>query len=342
MFTEISLNHTVIKNRIARSATNDHLGFPDGTVSPAQVREYEELAAGGAGLIFTGHLSVSRDHRADPFQNRISDDSFIPGLSELVRVSHAHGAVIYAQISHAGSKGVNPVDFNAFTQEDIDRTVREFAQGAERAARAGFDGVQIHLAHGYLLSEVLDERKNRRRDAYGGSDENRLRLVRTIVEEVRRVCPASFGIAIKIHANDSSLVPQTDRLVYYVRELADAGICAAEVSGWDFKDRPAGDECYYLAEAAELRRRVDIPVILVGGIHSRETIQRTLDAGIDMASLCRTLIAEPDFPEKLARGEEEDSRCLRCSRCFSLYRECFTRCVFGREDPQLRANFGNL
>ncbi|MCD8330093.1 MAG: hypothetical protein LUC27_05310, partial [Lachnospiraceae bacterium] len=256
MFTEISINNRRIRNRIARSATNDHLGYADGRVSPAQVREYEELAAGGAGLLFTGHICVDADHRADPFQNLVSDDRFLPGLTELAAAAHRGGAVLYGQITHAGPKGVNPVDFNDFDTEEI-RTVREaFVVGAERLARAGFDGVQIHLAHGYLLSQVLDPLQNVRTDEYGGSGENRFRLVREIVAGIRSCCPG-LGLAVKINANDSALRPWDDTLLYYVQELQEEGVGAVEISGNNFSAFPREARLYYLREACLVKSRID-------------------------------------------------------------------------------------
>ncbi|MCD8053190.1 MAG: NADH:flavin oxidoreductase [Lachnospiraceae bacterium] len=338
MFTEISINNRKIRNRIARSATNDHLGYADGRVSPAQIREYEELAAGGAGLLFTGHLCVDAAHRADPFQNLVSDDGFLPGLTELAGAAHRGGAVIYGQISHAGPKGVNPVDFNDFSMEEIQAVREAFISGAERLARAGFDGVQLHLAHGYLLSQVLDPLQNRRTDGYGGSAENRFCLVREIVNGIRSRCPG-LGLAVKINANDSAFGSWDDILLYYVRELQKEGVGAVEVSGNNFSAFPREKRLYYLREACLVKSRVDIPVILVGGMYSRETMQEALDAGVDMVSLCRSLIAEPDFPRKLQREEKENSCCLRCNQCFSVYHNMYRRCILRPEEAQLRDNF---
>ncbi|MCD8077718.1 MAG: NADH:flavin oxidoreductase, partial [Lachnospiraceae bacterium] len=339
MFTEISINNRRIRNRIARSATNDHLGYADGRVSPAQMREYEELATGGVGLIFTGHLCVDADHRADPFQNLVCDDRFLPGLAELAAAAHRGGAVIYGQISHAGPKGVNPVDFNSFDQREIQAVADAFISGAERVARAGFDGVQLHLAHGYLLSQVLDPLQNIRTDEYGGSRENRFRLVREIVAGIRTRCPG-LSLAIKINANDSAFGSWDETLLYYVQELQREGVGAVEVSGNNFAEFPREACLYYLREACLVKKQIDIPVILVGGLYSRATMQQALDAGVDMVSLSRSLIAEPDFPVRLQKGEAETSRCLRCNQCFSVFHNMYRRCVLRPEEQQLRDSFG--
>ena len=205
LFREFKLGSKVSKNRFVRSATNDHLSDPDGMLTEEQQDLYEELAWNDVGLIITGHFGVSERYKTAFNQPLMSDDRFIPRAKVMADTAYYYGSLLYGQLSHGGLKAwKEPFDINKATKEELGEVAEQFASAAGRLAKAGFDGVQVHLAHGYLLSNVLDDTVNHRADEYGGSDENRFRLVKEIIDAIKGSCPADFGILIKMNANDES------------------------------------------------------------------------------------------------------------------------------------------
>ena len=328
------------KNRLVRSATNDHLGNLDGSLSEEQFDLYETLAESGLGTIITGHFGVDAECRADKCQPLVTEDRFLPGLREMAARVHAHDALLCGQLSQAGLSGyARPFDINAAGHGQLAAIRDKFAAGAERLARAGFDGVQIHLAHGYFLANVLDDTVNLRTDEYGGSDENRFRLVREITEAVRAAVPTDFGLIVKLSATNVALAPYDGHLLYYAGKLKKLGVEAIELSGSDFARRDRAEHAYYLREALLVKERVDIPVILVGGMDKMSVMESALEQGIDMVSLCRAFICEPDFARKL-RGGAERSECLHCWKCFRLYKTAYKNCPFLPESQRLKELYG--
>lgn len=328
-------------NRIVRSATNDHLANRDGSISDAQVKLVQTLAENRVGVIITGHLAVDERYRASGNQLLISEDRFIPGLTKLAEAAHSSNALIYGQISHGGLNAENnPFDINTVSAEAIEEAVSRFAEAAVRLERSGFDGVQLHLAHGYLLANVLDPTINHRTDSYGGNDENRVRLVRDIILAIREKCTAEFDILVKLNANSRELTPYDSTLKYYVRELETAGVDAIEVSGVNFAkfDRDQGN--YFLREALLIKETVRIPVILVGGVAERKYMEEAMAAGIDFVSFARAFVCEPEFVTNLMNGSDKP-RCVKCWQCLRLFRSKYKNCVFLPEDPQLRTIFAD-
>ena len=168
-FTPFNLGTFTAKNRIIRSATNDHLGNRDGSVSDAEIEMYEILAKNDIGTIITGHISVSPDLnlRADEAQLCIGDNKFIDGLRRISEIIHKYDSQAIAQISMAGAKGLNPFDFNDLSTEELEEIRDWFILAANRAKQAGFDGVQVHIAHWYLLQAMVNIDLNHRTDKYG-------------------------------------------------------------------------------------------------------------------------------------------------------------------------------
>lgn len=344
IFSPMQIGEKTAKNRIIRSATNDHLGNLDGTVSEAEIVMYDSLAANEVGTIITGHMSVAPDLglRADEAQLSIGDDSFISGLSRIASKIQDYGVLAIAQISLAGPKGLNPFDFNTLTTEEMERIRDWFIAAAKRAEEAGFDGVQVHLAHWYLLQAVLNTDINKRTDKYGGNPENCLRLPLEIVKGIRETCGKDFILTVKMNAHNT-LAGEADSelLAYYASKLTEAGAVLVELSGADFNHKDRKAELYYLEEARKLKEaHPEIKMSLVGGIFSKDTIERALEV-TEFASLARTLLTQPDFVRKMKDGTETKSRCIHCNKCFEIFSTKYERCVFGPVLPKLEDTFGS-
>ncbi|MDE5566812.1 MAG: NADH:flavin oxidoreductase [Muribaculaceae bacterium] len=341
-FSSIKINSLTAKNRIIRSATNDHLGNTDATVSDAQIEMYDRLARNEVGTIITGHLSVDPEisNRADIAQLSIGDDDKISGLRRIADKIHEYGALAVAQISHAGPRGLNPIDFNQLTTEEMTRIGEWFVSAAVRAQKAGFDAIQIHAAHWYLFASVLNADLNRRTDRYGVDAAGRISIVTDIVKAVRRECGKDFGIFVKINAHNTLPgVDDEDMLIEYARALFDAGIDHLEVSGMSFAKQPREAQCYFIEAAAAVKKAIpSLTVSLVGGIYSRETIERALSV-VDMASMARTLLTQPDFLVKMRDEDLQKSRCIRCNKCFEIFKTKYERCIFGPVNSKLEETF---
>ena len=341
-FDPIRIGSLTAKNRIIRSATNDHLGNRDATVSDAQIDMYQQLASHDVGTIITGHMSIVPDiaMRADVVQPSIGDDAKIEGLSRIPAKIHEYGGLAVAQISHAGPRGLIPVDINTMDAAELAQIEQWFVDAAVRAQHAGFDAVEVHAAHWYLLATMLNFDLNKRADAYNGSDEQRIAIVCRIVRRIRQACPG-LGVFVKINAHNTlEGIDDTDQLITYAKALYDAGTDLFDVSGMSFTKQPRDAECYFLDQARAVKEALPgLTVALVGGIYSRATIDRALRI-VDMVAMGRTLLTQPDFVTKLKNGELERSRCIRCNQCFKLFKTKFERCIFGPVNPKLRETFG--
>lgn len=342
-FSPITIGGIEAGNRIMRSAVNDHLGNPDGTVSDAQIDMYDVLARNEIGTIITGHISVlpELDCRADPVQLSAGDDGKIDGLRRIADKVHEYGGVAVAQISHAGSRGMKRVDFNELPSDSLKSIGGLFVDAAARVQAAGFDAVEVHAAHWYMLASMLNADINRRTDEYGGDVSGRLRLTRHIAEGIRSRCGSEFGIFVKLNAHNTLAgIDDEYMLVDYARELQAAGVDLVDVSGMSFAKQARSAECYFIDAARRVKEACpELVVALVGGIFSRSTIERALDA-VDMASLGRTLLTQPDFIARMRAGEAEQSRCIRCNKCFEVFKTKFERCIFGPVNPKLKETFG--
>jgi len=335
-------------NRLVRSATWEGLADPEGRVTPPLIRIHEDLADGGVGLIISSYLYVDPVGKQSLGQIGVYSDEQIPGLSDLARVVHDRGGKIVGQIVHCGGQADRqqngdhqPVAPSAVASEgysvtpreltidEIDTVIADFAAAARRLQTAGFDGVQLHGAHGYLLAQFLSPLRNQRTDNYGGSLPNRARFGLEVYRAVRSAVGPDYPVMIKLNASDflDGATTEVDSR-YFASALAAEGIDAIEVSGGKPGSVKLGaarpdikgpeDEAYFLPQAEAIREAAPgVPLMLVGGIRSPEVIERVLEAGTaDYFSMCRPLIREPDLPERWRQGDRTRADCISCLGCF--------------------------
>ena len=355
-----NIGQLAIKNRLVRSATFEYMGTETGEVNDALVRLYRNLAEGGVGLIITGFASVHPESWAHPQQMRAHDDGYIEGLQRIPDAVHelANGCRIILQLNHTGRQQISPeladwtVAPSAVYDELFLRTPRElspreiediidcFAEAIRRARDARFDGVQLHAAHGWLLSSFLSPRTNKRTDAYGGSTENRVRILDEIFKRARSMVGEAFPILIKLSSED--YLPggmNLDEGKRVAERVSKIGFSALEISGgmWEAMTRDEKElgwkpvpipearvdiktkdqEAYFWGNAREIRKVVEAPLILVGGLRSLEIVENVLGEGsVDFCSMSRPFIREPDFPNKWLSGKGKgETQCISCNRC---------------------------
>lgn len=337
-----------LRTRTIRSATWEGLADEEGFVRPELVAMLAQLARNSVGMVIPGYLYVSPDGRGLPWQTGVWDDAHVDGLKRVVEAVHNGGAVIAAQIAHAGGRtrsktirGKQPLAPSAvegfafgdtpreMTSSEIQDLVRAFASAARRVKAAGFDAVQLHAAHSYLLSQFLSPLLNRRRDAYGGTPENRRRLIIEVYEAVRAAVGDDFPVFIKLNTTDG---PEggirIEESLGVAKELASRGLDAVEVSGgragsdryrpsWKGISEPSR-EAYFRPAARQFKDQLDIPVILVGGIKSYEVAEEILtDHHADFVSFSRAFICEPHLVQRWRQGDRRRSRCVSCNLCLS-------------------------
>ena len=222
-----------------------------------------------------------------------------------------------------------------FSPEELDRLVEQFRLGGQLCREAGFDAVQIHTAHGYLLSNFLNSEENLRTDQYGGSLENRFRLVGRILQAAREACGPEMALLVKADCNGCG---DLRRLLELYQE---ADVDGVELSGVDFAARAGEKSPFYLQEALRAMDGIQVPLSLVGGIFDLETAEAVLEQGFSFVSFSRTLICQPDFIARMKRGAQTKSACLACNGCYQIYRRRPVRCVQHKDPiPQLEKVFG--
>lgn len=356
LFEPARIGKLELENRLVRSATCEWMCDADGRAGQRLVDLYRTLAKGGVGLVVTGHGYVSRTGQASPGQIGIYDDSLGEALKPVVETIHREGVKVMMQINHAGARarpdlndGAHPKAVSSMplpdmdilpiemTDQDIMGLGRDYGQAAHRIKEAGFDGVQLHAAHGYLLGQFLSPFTNRRSDRWGGSFNNRLSFLRAVCEEVRMQVGSDFPMMIKVATQDfvdGGLTPQDG--VRIASRLADFGLDAIEMSGGlefgkkrnsvraGIKER--ADEAYFLDNARRIRDVTDLPLIIVGGFRTPELIERMVtDEGMDFVALCRPLINDPELPNKWRNGSDERAGCVSCNLCL-IRRDMPLRC----------------
>lgn len=337
IFEAAMLSGMEIKNRILRAATGDAHAVK-GHYTEADFDWYRQMAESGVGAIISGYAYVA-DYpmRDENGMLGIYDDSFIEEYRRLADMIHEKGSKLLVQLVHCGSNtyvsgkriiapsavqnpmsGAKPEEMMA---EDIERIRQAFVDAAVRAKEAGCDGVEVHGAHGYLLHEFLSTYYNHREDQYGGSLENRARLLTEICEEIRRRTGEDFPILVKINSNDN--VPGIAQEDFFAtgRLLQDAGVNAIEVSG-AWKSNKSWQP-YFLDETKELAERLAIPVILTGGVRDpKELRQIFAETKIAFAGMCRPFIVEPNVLKRWQRGNESRSFCRSCNACMTTKLVC--------------------
>jgi len=348
LFTPQTIGNLTLPNRLVRSATAERLADHDGHPLPGMADLYRDLAEGGVGLIISGHMYVHPSGKAHSEMTGVYADGLVENLRQLTDAVHRAGGLVAAQINHAGIKndpslGIMPLTpsvvedekisthaVRAMTAAEIKEMVNAFGQAARRVQQAGFDAVQIHGAHGYLVSQFLSPAVNQRTDEWGGSLENRMRFLRRVVDSVRQQVGPDFPTLIKFGVKDgldSGLTFEDGLQV--IATMQQMGLDAVELSGGfgskHFVNVRKGirreeDEAYFLEFAQKARQVTDLPLMLVGGFRSRGVMERVLAAGdVDFISICRPLINDPDFPNKLRHGTKERSDCLSANNCWAKH-----------------------
>lgn len=322
LFGPYSIGPLRLKNRFVRSATAESAATPDGVLTEGVFSVYEALAGGGVGLIITGHMYVDPDGKCSAAQTGITKTDHLPNLRRLAQVSRGNGAKVVAQINYASRRP------EEMSEAQIRKTADCFVAAAGRAQEAGFDGVQIHAAHGFLLSGFLTPAVNRRTDAYGSDAAGRRRLLLEVVLRLRQSLGPQYPILCKlgtVDGCDNSL--ELEESVATAQAIQEAGVDAIEVScgrSGDHAqavaieiDAPEKEACF-APQAKAIRQSVDVPILLVGGLRSLKVMQRVVDEGIcDMISMSRPFIREPDLISRLETGRADRSSCISCGRCFS-------------------------
>ena len=344
LFEATEINGMRLSNRFIRSATWEGMAGKDGRCTPQIMALMEQLARGELGLIISGYAYVLPEGKARIGQLGIYRDELIGGLREMTEAVHSCSGHIVAQLVHAGIfsdpnlTGQTPLapshipdvfetPHEEMSIEYIREVVKAFGQAARRAKEAGFDGVQIHAAHSYLLSEFLSPAFNRRRDAYGGSLENRARAILETLQDIRANVGKHFPVLIKMNCQDFLDKGLTLEDSLRVGEmLQQNGIDAIEISGGTFlsgKLTPVRSgitsedrEAYFKEEAKAFKEILKVPLILVGGIRSLQTAEKLLNGGYtDYISMSRPFIREPDLVKRWASGDRNKSTCLSDSQC---------------------------
>jgi len=330
IFEQVALKNLTLKNRLIRSATWEGLAALDGGIPEEAYDIYQELAKGGVGGIITGFTSVADNDRYFGGMMRLSRDELIPQHRRLVELIHGENCPVIAQLALGGYyRNGRLIEPDEMTLEDIHTVVGWFREAARRTKEAGYDGVQIHAAHFFFLSRFVSPAVNHRTDAYGG--ESRGQILLDILKEIRESAPG-LHVTVKINCSDFTYggLTEPDSLAI-CKALAAAGIDSMEVSGNGTSVqgiKAHRNEGYFVPFAAKLAEEVDVPVIVVGGFRSLDTMEQVLhDTKIELLSLSRPLLREPDFPNKLKTGEAAVSKCVSCNACYS---SAGHRCIFRR------------
>ncbi len=352
VFEKTKIKNTELKNRIVRSATNEHLGNFDGSITNDYIKVYKNLSKNEVGLIITSQLSVNKTQRADITHICVDNPDNIEKFKLLTSKVHNNGSKILGQISYGGHRANNistnvaksPSGINnsvAMTQNDIFECIQDYTLATKTLQETGFDGVQLHLAHQYLFSEFLDPFYNKRTDNYGGTVENRYRIIHELLLEIKKIITPNFLVTVKINvtSKDSNYKNFLEDQIQVCKWLEKDGVDAIEISGCDYRQFNQQTP-YYLVPALKIKSEISIPIILVGGFRNINQIDNALNSGIDFISMCRPFIAEEDFIKKLKN--HQTSKCITCNKCFEIFKTKHTRCVF-RNDiiPQLEKNFPN-
>jgi 2,4-dienoyl-CoA reductase-like NADH-dependent reductase (Old Yellow Enzyme family) len=393
VFKHTSFAGIKLKNRIIRSATHEGMADEKGFPTERLKKLYIRLAKGDAGAIITGYAAVQADGKSSLFaMTMIDNDDSIPAYREITKAVHEYGTPIIMQIAHCGrqtrskSTGLPTVAPSALrdvfygedmpkelSEDDIDKIIDNFVSAIIRTKQAGFDGAQLHLAHGYLLSEFLSTYSNRRKDRWGGSTENRYRIIGDIFKRAKEQVGA-YPILAKLNAYDGRKNGmRIAEAVRIARMLEKSGCAAIEVSCGVVEDglftmrgekMPADAIMEYtfkykklpglvkalakpilktfmkqpkpllkfnLDAAIQIKKAVNIPVIVVGGIHNMDDINYIIqNSTIDFVSMCRPFIIEPDIVSKFKKGTQTKSKCILCNYCAIISEARPLKCHYGK------------
>jgi len=386
VFTPARLGPIALRNRVVKCGTNEGMSR-NGLVTDRLVDWHRRFAAGGVAMTTLAYCAVSSEGRTYRHQIWMRDEA-LPGLERFTGAIHAEGALAAIQLGHAGwfasprASGRAPVGpsrtfsphaaafSRAADEAELHRLEEAFAAAARRAVSAGFDGLEVHLGHGYLLSQFLTPWNNRRRDEYGGSLENRARFPRRAVAAVREAAGRDVAVWAKLNMDDGFRGGLTlDEGVEVARWLAaDGHLDALQLTGGHTTKTPMylmrGDvplremirnerslvrrwgmrlfapallreypfeEAFFLPHARRFAAAVDLPLMLLGGVTRLDTMERALREGFHLLALGRALIADPDLVARMQAGEAEGSICNHCNQCVVEMERNGTRCVLRPE-----------
>ena len=351
LFAPVKIANIEVPNRFVRSATYD-AGADKNFVSDWQIDLYGSLAKGGIGLIISGTFQVIDWGDMPPMMNLLTDDKFVPGLKKLADAVHRHGSKLAVQLFHSGreawrllqAKGMEAMGPSAvrageelffkgscrgMTSEEILAVVNGFASAARRAREAGCDAVQIHAAHAYLPAQFLSPWSNHREDEWGGALENRLRLHKEIYRAIRAEAGPGYPVLIKLGVCDGfpGGLPFEEGLEAAV-QLADLGYDSIEVSqglrGVKWEQTEMRDkvikrerEAYFREWTRQVKKNVNVPVMMVGGLRSVDLMEEVAAVGeTDFVCLSRPLVREPDLVASWFQGKTRRPACISCNKCF--------------------------
>ena len=333
LFTPITLpNGTTIKNRFFKSAMSEGMGTRDFQPKKNIATLYKRWAEGGTGLIITGNIMVDPKGTAEPGNIVFDKNSNMEILKNWANQGQQHGAKVMVQLNHPGKQAPKTVSKQtvapsavplgnglnklfstprALTTSEVEELVQKFVTSAKVAKEAGFSGVQIHAAHGYLISQFLSPHDNRRTDKYGGSLENRMRFLKEIYLGMREELGKDFTIGIKINSTDfkEDGLTEEDSLKTII-ELANLGLDFVEISGGTY-ERPAmmgatsksTNQVFFAEYSKKLKQKIEIPVVVTGGIRSINTMNTLLnDNTTDFIGIARPLTIDPNIPNKIKQG----------------------------------------
>ena len=385
LFAEGRLGPVRLRNRLIRTAAFEGM-TPEGRVTEQLVEHHRRLAAGGIGMTTVAYCSVRPEGRTFPHQ-LVMGESILPDLARLTRAVHAQGAAVSIQLGHAGLfadrklAGGRPLgpsaQFNlygmaygrAMSETEIREVVQSFREAAKMACRADFDAVEIHLGHGYLLSQFLSPYSNKRTDEWGGSLENRLRLPLAVLDAVLDEIGARRAVLAKINMTEGfSGGLELDEALRVAMALEDHGVSGLVLSGGYVSKTPfymlrgkvpvremvatqqgvlrkvgltlfgrilvqtyPYEPKFFLEPARRIRTTVRLPLVYVGGLTDLEDMLEVRRSGFEFLALGRALIYDPDFPRKLRDGTLVGVDCDHCNRCVAAMEAGGIRCVTREE-----------
>jgi 2,4-dienoyl-CoA reductase-like NADH-dependent reductase (Old Yellow Enzyme family) len=332
-------NGRVIRNRLAKAATSETLATYANNPTPSLVRLYQRWASSGIGLLITGNVMIDRRALGEPGNVVIEDEVDLPLLQQWARSATDQGASIWVQLNHPGkqsTKGLNAgnlapsavpfsKDMAALFETPREATVAEirdiiqrFGRSAAICKKAGFSGVQIHAAHGYLINQFLSPHHNQRNDEWGGTAEKRRRFLLAVYAEIRQQVGSNFPVAIKLNSADFQRGGFTEEeSLATVQALVDAGIDLVEISGGTYETGVAqpqkasslAREAYFIEFAEKVRAAVPVPLMVTGGFRSVAGMDAALRSGaVDVVGVARLMVIDPDAPAALLQGQDSKQR----------------------------------
>lgn len=333
LFKPQKIKNLEIKNRIVLPPMVC-FGFAEdnGFVSEKNINHYESIAKGGTGLVIVEATSVNKDGRLSTDQLGIWSDDYIEGLSKIADVCHKHGSKVFIQLHHAGLKTpkyinedtITSSDYNegdilarSMTIDEIHSLERDFINASIRAEKAGFDGVEIHGAHSYLMTQFFSTKVNKREDEYGGSLDNRLRFVKEIVEGIKENVNDDFIVGIRVGCNEDGLKTS----INMAKKLEHIGMDYLHIST-GFDNTPIEEKvpeefpCNWIVYGAtKIKKEVTIPIIAVNSIKTVEKASYLIDNNlVDFVAIGRPQLADYNFTKRIKEGQEI-VKCLGCKPC---------------------------